>query len=220
MKFVIALILAGSMLLCSNADAKKVTPPAPNLAASVSLKSTIDADITPPGDPVVNVSTNISASHSFTITSEQEAALQADAVVDVFGKTFTLGNDPDFQNGDKSASFKTTLPIGFVPIEIPCTVSFKWNKGKMSVSVKGKLKEKGMTLEAATARIQSVNERDIYPMFIETEIIYPSISTLTVIAPLACDVEMSETRGATAEGTEYIKINQTIKSKGFAELIY
>ena len=90
----------------------------------------------------------------------------------------------------------------------------------MTVSLKGKLKEKDMPADVISARLKSVGERDIYPVFITTEIAHASISTLEVIAPLACDVEMSQTQGATAEGTEYIKIGQSIKSKSFAETIF
>jgi len=216
MKTITALMLAASLILNINATAKKTPPPPPNLAASVKVNFEIEAEVTPPAAETYDISTNLAYSHSFEITTEQEAALQADTKIGIMGTEFLLSEDTNFENGDKSATIEKTVPAPIFSVEVPVKISVKWNKGKMTVSVKGKLKETDVLPPVVEARTKSVNPREPFYLPLFTNIEPTSIAPFTIEAVLTGNAEISQTEGATAEGTEYMKVSYDIQSAAFA----
>jgi len=210
---------------------KKVSAPAPNIAASAKVDISIAQETLPGSATFADVTIKYTVSHSFSLTAQQEAALSGDTVISILSMEVSPNEDPKFDNGDKSFTVTKNLPLGIV--DVPAQFKGKWGNGQFSGSIKLSYKGKDLllseTLQKIHQTITGTKELAIVPQtvgpkaenlaYIETAISAPSIDAFSVEAIMASDVEMTMTEGFTAKGVEYQSQSQKIQTKFFAPAV-
>jgi len=221
----VAVVFAGQI-----AHAKKSPAPAPNISASAKAVTFVEQETFPDSIPVANVSIKYAINHTFSLTAQQEAALLEDTTVTLIGMEFSPGEDPKFENGDKSFSVTKNLPLDLPGVLVPVQFKGKWNKGQFSGSLKVSFKAKDLAFPETVQQINqsiagtkglfltsnSVSPRAENLAYIATRIEHPTISPVEVEAIMASDIEQTMIQGATAEGLEYQSQSQTVQTKFFA----
>jgi len=227
---IIGLALAVGMSV-NVSHAKKSTPIPPNISSSANVVISLKAEQLPPSVPLIDGSLKYQVSHSFQITGAQEAAIVKETTISLLGVTFTPGDDPKFSTGDKSFNITKQLNVGIVPgiDTVPASIKGKWNKGKMSLSLKISEKFKDVAppspLSAvAKNMLTTLVQKGVVPTVtvaprientaqIYSSIEHPSIPTAEFVSHMAADVRTSQAEAATAEGTQIQEVSQSIKTK-------
>ena len=124
--------------------------------------------------------------------------------------SFELGEDPNFQNGDKSANIKKqqTLPEGSDIL----TAKAKWGNGRIDINVKRTVNIKSESPAPLSKETKAPNTQTL-----TTTIDTPAQPSLLVAVTLACDEKVSQRVSTSAEGLTQTKLTQTIKSKFIVE---
>jgi hypothetical protein len=153
-------------------------------------------------------------SHTIELTPIQESTLETSTaiVVEINGSgiSFSLGDDPRFQNGDTSAKIKkvVTFPAGRLTI----TAKLKWGNGSISINAKQTVIEKFENAAPLAKDIKAVT-----PLILNTIINTPSQPVFNVEVPLACDITILGKQQTSAEGAQRARTLQAFKSKFIVE---
>lgn len=186
---------------------------APTIAASMSANISTNAKCTLT-TCTQDIRIIFTGSHTLELTPTQESTLETSTAitVEVVGSSisFSLGDDPKFQNGDTSAKIKkvVTFPEGSQTI----TAKLKWGNGSISINAKQSLIEK---IESAAPLTKET--KAVVPLILNTIISTPSQPAFNVEVPLACDQNTFIKQQVSAEGAIRAKTLQSIKSKFIVE---
>ena len=164
-------VLAGG--LATTAPGATLTDASVSNSLNISLKCD-DVSCTGP------VKGKISTAATLSISPAEQAELQSDTSVTLLiggvillaQVPLSLGDDPNFQNGDTSAKIKKTLPIE-QGVDLVLSAQLKWGEGQLEIKLNGKLTgelaginlPKSQTKDAPEAPLVIEVVRGVTPVF-------------------------------------------------------
>lgn len=162
----------------------------------------------------------ITVAETLAISPTEEAELQSDTSVtlNVAGIFFSstipmiLSDDPNFQNGDKSAKIKKTVAIE-EGIDLVFTAQLKWGDGQFDIKVNGKIVGE---LSGGLTTLAKSEPKAFPSLPLAIEVVRGVTPVFQVETDLVGDVKILEAQriNSTGDGTQ--KVAVSFKSTGLA----
>jgi hypothetical protein len=205
-KFLLISLFAGGV--ATTALGATLTDASVSNSLNIALKCQ-DTDCTGP------IKGKVSAAATLSISDLEEAELQSDTSITLlvtgiilFAEIpLSLGDDPNFQNGDTSAKIKKTVPID-TGVDLILSAQLKWGDGQLEIKVNGKFVGEIFGLTSLVK-----NQAKDVPQFpLTIEVVRGVTPVFLVERELIGDVKLLQLQQmkSTGEGTQ--KIITSVKS--------
>jgi hypothetical protein len=209
-----SLVLSISLITAAAWAAPPEFPP--NISAAFSVSGSETLKCTPSSCTKVSKYRH-SASHSFQLTPAQEDALQSDTSITLTINSaivaMRLSDDPNFQDGDHSASITTIVPI-FAAAPSTFRTKVSWENGVFRIRTKGQAS--GSETYDNGLPTAALASKDAPPVPLSTYIEAPSL-TLEVVAYLKVTTKQSVGGVINPDNSATAKVSASIKSAGMTE---
>ena len=159
-----------------------------------------------------------------TISPAEEAALAADTSVTIaltgflgLGEVeFALGDDPNFQNGDKSAKIKKTVAEILPNVDMIISAQLTWGSGTLEIKVSSKLT--GQLGTSGGIFLPKSKDSKAAPVLdLELSVDTPGpVNVFAVTTPLVGDVKLAQIQSVKSTGAGAIKVAASFKSTAIA----
>jgi hypothetical protein len=159
------------------------------------------------------------ASEKLTISPGEESQLLQDTsftlqLDNFFGDTtveFALGDDPNFQNGDKSAKIKKTIQEIEPGVNLSISAQLNWGDGELEIKLTSKRTGQIVTGGAALPKSKEGKEVPVFDLELSVDRPGP-INVFSTTPNLIGDIKVAEIQSIKSTGSGAIKVNASFKS--------
>ena len=153
----------------------------------------------------------ISPGEEAQLLSDTSISLQLDSFLSDTTVEFALGDDPNFQDGDKSAKIKKTIQDIEPGVDLTISAQLNWGPDELEIKLTSKRSGQFLTSLAGLEKSKDAKEAPVFDL--QLGVIRPGpVIVFTTSSPLKGDLKLAELQSIKSTGDGAVKASASFKS--------